>query len=456
MKTKTIFTGTADERTVFDGFRRDGAGNLVSTTATITTVGGFKLLFAGELVIGNRLTISGEVLFRLELAGADPGIELVVNGTLELDPIGGVYVVDSGFRINAQGLVARVEAKLAADFGDDIGLDFSVGAVLALNTTGRSQTLGSTVVEAGFLLRINGSINFGFASGSGFVEVRLNPNGFQLLFGVAFDLGGLQFRLDGGAAVVGGADPGFALRVAVSVSADAPVFSISASGTLELNTTQNTTLVGVAANSFLLDLNGSVSILKVLNFEAGLRIVVANGGWSFNAFVTLDFFGLASLSGTVALNSRGDFSINISGFLQLGSSSFGLRGDFSFSITSCVRGGALEIAPCSTTPGADGTYVLQLSGSASVKVRAFGITLAGVGLSFRFAVDTATAGPDGRVKIELTVKVTITILGIDITKTARFTIGYLQFPPPTYLAGNNSGTLRDWGDSDTRPVRQRR
>ncbi|HSF97125.1 MAG TPA: calcium-binding protein, partial [Ornithinibacter sp.] len=205
----------------------------------------------------------------------------------------------------------------------------------------------------------------------------------------------------------------------------------------------------MAANSFLLDLNGSVSILKVLNFDAGLRIVVANGGWSFNAFVTLDFFGIASLSGTVALNSRGDFSINISGFLQLGSSSFGLRGDFSFSITSCVRGGALEIAPCSTTPGADGTYVLQLSGSASVKVRAFGITLAGVGLSFSFSVDTATAGPDGRVKIELRVKVTVTILGIDITKTARFTIGYLQFPPPTYLAGNGSGTLRDWGDSDT-------
>ena len=52
------------------------------------------------------------------------------------------------------------------------------------------------------------------------------------------------------------------------------------------------------------------------------------------------------------------------------------------------------------------------------------------------------------VKTGSTVKVKVTILGISVSKTARFTIGYLQFPPPTYLAGNAPGS-RSWSDSDT-------
>ena len=80
---------------------------------------------AGELIVADTLHISAEVQFRLELAGADPGIELIVNGTMHLDPIGGIDLVDSGFRINREGLVARVQIGIKADFGSAIGLKFS-------------------------------------------------------------------------------------------------------------------------------------------------------------------------------------------------------------------------------------------------------------------------------------------------------------------------------------------
>src|SRR4051794_1362516 len=77
---KTLSSGV----TVFDGFQRDGAGNLVVTTQTLDVVAGFKLEMSGLLIIGDRLRVQGSVEFKIELAGASPGIELVVNGSIAL------------------------------------------------------------------------------------------------------------------------------------------------------------------------------------------------------------------------------------------------------------------------------------------------------------------------------------------------------------------------------------
>ena len=120
---------------------------------------------AGSLIVG-PLTISGEVLFRLELAGENAGIELVVNASIDLSPIGQLTLSDSGFRISSQGLVARLSFSIAlgGDFGGGIGLGIEASALVQLNTTGRAQTLGTSTVEAGFRLRVTGSVDFlGFA-----------------------------------------------------------------------------------------------------------------------------------------------------------------------------------------------------------------------------------------------------------------------------------------------------
>ena len=176
--------------------------------------------------------------------------------------------------------------------------------------------------------------------------------------------------------------------------------------------------------SFTLSLTGTVNLLEIVRFDASFTIAVSNGNWYLRANATMKLFGLAGMSGSVELWSNGDFNVNLSGYLQIGSSSFGIRGDFGFHVESrtYLENGVTY-------------YRFNLSVSADVSVRAFGFTIAGAGISASFGLDTKTAGADGRVKVELSIEVRIRFLFWTFRKTASFTLGYLQFPRPTYLAG---------------------
>ncbi|HSO69543.1 MAG TPA: hypothetical protein VLQ67_07855, partial [Arachnia sp.] len=253
VETFKVKTETVNGRQVFGGFERDVDNKLIPFTQTIGVVAGFRVEFYGSLVVSNVLDIFGHVVFTL---GAD-GIELLVNGNALLEPFGGVTITDSGFSITSRGLVARIDIGLDASFGGDVGLKFNAAALLEINTTGANATLGSTTVTPGFKLRIEGSISFlGFAKGEGFAEIRIGGNAFVMSFGVSFDLAGLKFNANG---VAGIYDDGLVMRVSVSVSADAFVFSLSATGLLSLNTTPEVR-EGVE-RGFKLQLTGSVTLL---------------------------------------------------------------------------------------------------------------------------------------------------------------------------------------------------
>ncbi|MFZ0040303.1 MAG: hypothetical protein WAK93_03285, partial [Solirubrobacteraceae bacterium] len=431
------FAVQQDINGLYGGFVRDSAGNLTVTSTTITTERGFTVQMAGALTLANIATISGNVVFSLQLAGANAGISLVVNGNIDLGPLGHLKLKDSGFIINSQGLVANINLSAGVgDLGSGIGLGFSVTAILSLNTTGTTQMIGNTAVAAGFNLDLTGTVDFlGFASGSGSADITIGPGGFQIGFALQFNLGPLTFAANGAAGIYtgqGGAS-GIALALAVSASADGEVFSISASGMLYINTT-NVTELGIAPESFGLSLNGSVDILKVIDFNTSISVVVggpdpltgnADGFWSFNANASMNFFGLATLSGSIYLDADGNFEISLSGSMTLGSSSFGLSGSFSFH---------LESRETSTNIG-NPYYIFDLSGSADVGVDVFGISLADVGLSFSFHAEGS-----GSVPITLSVTVHVHILFVTVSKTAHFTIGYLQLPAPVYLAGNGTGS----------------
>src|SRR5207302_6596593 len=113
--------------------------------------------------------------------------------------------------------------------------------------------------------------------------------------------------------------------------------------------------------------------------------------------------------GSIFLDSKGNFDVQLSGQMIIGSSSFGLIGSFHFRVRSQATLDAIG----------NPYYVFELSGGASVEVRVFGITLAGVGLDFSFHAEGA-----GRTKIELSVTVKIDLGLFTIQKTAHFTIGY--------------------------------
>ena len=409
-------------------FLRNADGSLQVGQVTIEP--GLRIRLSGKAVLLGRLELVGR--FTLDLD--DERLAISVEASLELAPFGSIEAV-GGFLIDSQGVLLRATLTRNASFGNDIGLRFSGSAFVSFNSSAASRDLtifGTTyTVVSGLLIRIDGSIEFlGFATANGFAEILVSATVIRVEFAVAFNLGGLTFSASGGAEVsLSPSDPGLALRLAVSVTADVEIFRISASGELQINTT-DTTRLGVAGNSFLLALSGEVVIFEVLRFDASFSVVVRNGGWRFDFSAGIDFFGILTINGSGFLDSRGNFDITLQGRFVIGSDDFGLSGQATFRVWNIVS------ADTSGNP----IYDFGLSIDASLRARLFGITLAGVGFNVTFSASSRDGDASGgRVKIQLSVTVSIDLGLFSISKTARFTIGYLQFPPPVFLAGDADG-----------------
>ena len=417
--------------TVFGGLAHDARGNLVVGTTTINP--GVAILFTGFFNIGDKVVIDAAASLTVSTDPNDPYLEVVLNGHLAMGPLGTLDVVNSGLRISAAGLVANLQVNLSSAFGAGAGLSFNAQVSLSLNTTSADQTLcvkaggtcitAATTVPRGFRLHISGSVSIAFITGSGVLDVTVGPGGFELTFALHFGIGGLQFDVNGGAGLY--AD-GIAMRLGVHAVADlGPIFVIDASGSIQVNTT-GSTRIGIAAHSFRLDLSGTLSLLKVLNLDANFSVVYSAGAWHLHADASISFFGLGNLGGSVDLYSNGDFQVSLHGDLLLGSRAFGLGGAFSIGVSSLHY----------QKPSDPNTYYqLHIWASAEVSVYVAGLTFASVGVGFDVSLDTGTAGADGKVKIEASVTVKLKILFVTLTFHVNVTIGYLQLPPPTYLAG---------------------
>ena len=126
--------------------------------------------------------------------------------------------------------------------------------------------------------------------------------------------------------------------------------------------------IGIDANRFLLDLSGKVSLLKVLNLDAHLKVEVDHDGL---ATLDADASPLSTSSAsprcpaTSASTPTGDFDIQLNGRhgARLATTSGSRRLQHPGDLASTA------------TPTHDRHYCFELSGSASVKVRAFGISL---------------------------------------------------------------------------------
>ena len=392
---------------------------ILTDTETISAGPYFHIFMGGHLIVGSVVDIQGTLSFTIALGGSDPSISLLVNGSVTLGPLGSINLTNSGFRIDSQGLVARLQLSVGTNFGQSIGLSFNVTAIMSLNTSSRTQTLGTSSVAPGFDLFLSGSVTFGsFASASGSIDVAISQNQFQLTFAVAFTLGPLNFSANGGALIYSG---GIALSLQVTASADADVFSIDASGLLQINTGSQTEL-GIAGNSFQLQLTGSVSILKVLNFNASMDVIVAGGAWQFSTNATVDFFGIFTLNGSIFLDSAGDFSVSLSGGVDFGCCGFGISGGFFITITS-------------THDPQTGAYFFNAAGGVSADLEAFGIDFGGVSFSFGVSVSSANGGS---APLILDTEASVHILFVHVHFHLHFTIGYIQLPPPVYMGGSDS------------------
>ena len=240
--------------------------------------------------------------------------------------------------------------------------------MLAINTTGQSVQFNGSMVAPGFALDITGTVDFlGFAQASGFADITIGPSGFQIMFGLSFSIGSLNFTANGGAGVY---SDGIALDLQVSLNANAEVFSITASGTLQINTTNQTEL-GIAPGSFYLAVSGSVDILKVFDFNASMTIYVGpdpeyrseRATGRSTPTRTSASSGSRPWAARSSSTSDGNFQISLSGQIMLGTSDF--------------RAGrpVQHLRPIDGARPATG-YTFEPRGSASVSLNVFGISLA--------------------------------------------------------------------------------
>ena len=271
---QTVNTFAIDTRVVERRQRSSAAsagenGSSSMVDQTLGVVAGFRLEMSGDLTIMNVLNVNAHVVLTIS-AGE---VSLLVNGGALLAPFGKrrsprQRIPDQLRRGSSRASTWRSTTASARPSS----LGFSVSAVLAINTTGSTATFGTTQVAPGLpaaprrlhqlpRLRPRGTASPRSASPSG---------AFEMSFGVSFDLAGLKFRA---ARHRGRLQQ--RLRRCRSRSAHRPmrfIFSLSASGTLRINTT------GAARNGvdagFKLQLTGSVTLLKLFSFNAGFTIEV--------------------------------------------------------------------------------------------------------------------------------------------------------------------------------------
>ena len=205
------------------------------------------------------------------------------------------------------------------------------------------------------------------------------------------------------------------------------VIKIKAAGTLQINTSsQSRTLAGITmqANSFLIALNGEVKFLEVLKFDASFSLAVGYegvGSWEVRFSASMDFFGLATMSASGFFNYKGYFDISLDGGFTLGTSSFGLVASFHFQVAFGER--QVEGEPEGITE-----FFFTVNASGSAKLRAFGITFAGISIGF-----DVTAAGSGRVPIVVSAHASVKILFVRISVSMSFTLGYIELPRVVYL-----------------------
>ncbi len=415
----------------------------------VTIAAGFRIFLGGKIEVG-PLEVSGS--FTIEINPTF--VQFTAVAKLKLGDIGQLNFTGA-MRFDADGLVINTTISLAAGsgFGSAIDLDISGSITFQLNTSNKVKNVGG-LVDPGFRFRIQAAVTFiGFADATGVIEISINQDKFELYFDVAIALGPITVRATGFAGVY--AD-GLVLYLDVALDVNLlDIVKMNASGKLRLNTTAAPKTIpgGISIDvGFRLAMTGQLKVLEVITLQAtfvmqvggtGAGVQVCSGGasicndpdsgighveqlskgdWFISLTATADFFGLASMSASGWIDSKGHFGLRLHGEMVLGSRSFGLVGEFTFSV----------LLKEETNPANGLTeYHFRVFFSADVDARLFGITFAGVGLS----ASVEARGAGGEVDLVASVTVRIKILFIRISKTVRFKIGTIQLPKQVYLAG---------------------
>ena len=438
-------------------------------TGPVTIPIGLQLVLAGSLTIASLVEIDGTFSFTFV---PNPFlIQVTATGTVSFAGIGGLTFAGA-FQLDAGGLTIYAHLTVGGNFGQSLGLSFSASADFEFSTESAPVTINfvnhtSKTIQPGFLLSINGEIDFvNIINASGSLTISITASAFTLDFNVDLTLGPLTLTASGFAGVY--YDPtnncqhcGLVLQLDVGINFNIfDIVKITGNGQIRLNTTGDDHVangITIGAHSFKLHIDGTVSLLDVINLSTSVDVIVGGnqevtygtpgsytyvdevigaGQWFFGFTGQANFFGLATLNALGWVDSYGHFGIDLNGGISIGGGGFGLSGNFDVSAWLSQQN-----CSASTTQYCNGAntgiyYTFGVHFSANVNVEAFGFSIAGAGISA-----TISAAGTGTVDLVASVEVDIHILFFSFSATANFDIGTVQLPRPIFLAGAGTSTI---------------
>ncbi|HND54446.1 MAG TPA: hypothetical protein PLV92_18670, partial [Pirellulaceae bacterium] len=392
------------------------------------------IMAEGNLMIAEVFRMHGDFYFELN---SRPEMFVTVNASLALDPLGAV-VASGTLHIDEHGAYGGLQLGGSLDLGP---LKIFGAAQFEFNT----QDFTATVERYKFDFvqrRVTDERE----------EVVLTPGAFRIhvagFLGIegAFQLQG-QFLLEnqtdviavhidakfdafganllyvnGDAAIVKHGDTGFVCNVIAMMQSPIQldgIFEMSADFRLKMNTRGGSGSdaydLGVNRGSFFVSFDGDLKLLSLIDMHGHGFIEYDNGLFRMEVAMGFELLG-SGVDASGFFSSEGEFELYVAGHLQIGFPGFGVRGDASFYISRLDDNGK--------DPYGDLNFAFNVYGSIGAQLELFGITLAGVNVSFGYNQD------NGRVWIKPCVQL------LFWEACSDFTIMYIKPPPKVYLAGN--------------------
>ncbi len=399
-----------------------------------------RVALNGFLQLTGSFRLEGGFLFQLSGSSftvtANAALKAIVGGAtlFQLNASG-------AFLINSSGLAAKITLSLGS--GSNVGgngFSFSGLFVLEVNTTGSPvPSIGGVAVnlDPGPYARITigGSLDFiGLVTINGTFVLTVSATELSVQIEANISIFGAGLHVSGAAGIFGGANPGFALKIALSLSPGGsqtisllavPGISIKGNFLLEINTT-NQARFGVDPKTARIAVTNVEINLLGFKVTGSLFIGIQNGKFSIlvpeSDPLTLDFLGLVTASIHGFINSNGQFSFTASISVYLGVDGFNIQASLSatfnnsgFSATFTASGEIFWVE------------FLNFTGTVKVTDNEVSITIT--------------------VKVQLTPKVTIkipfdgteTIPAVIVSKSFTFSLGFLSAPPPAPVLATKEG-----------------
>ena len=387
------------------------------------------LTLPGQAEDGSDLTETFEIgpeMFRIE-----------AGGHLTLAPLGAV-TADGYFDVSNAGMVGSLQLTAGLTLGPMTVLG---AAQFEINTTDTDVEIqryefnfdtrkvsdekvdvtlpaGTTRIFVGGLMELEGSFTlegeFEFVNSDDVISLDVDAR-FD-----AFD--SCYLAVDGSARIVKGNAPGLVISLDAEAEVDfgiSGVFNLDADFELKVNTRggagQDDYDLDIERNTFLVAAKGELDLLSVLTLDGSAEIRVADGVFSMDVTMGVDFFGIGWLNASGFFSSEGEFKIEVAGGVRLGVAGTGLFGNGKLAISRLDDNKEL--------PHGDQDFVLAVSGYFDVRVELFHVTLAGAHLDANYNSES------GRISVRAGVKF------LFWKKYRTFYVGAMKYEP-TYLAGN--------------------